>query len=630
MLVCLIVLVSSNVNIVSRVYVGDEEYLYKGFVFVGPGLQRTDVYYNMSSSVSVLPESSVVETHPNIESGSPVSEYVYVNRMKGLSKIDAFVTTGSSAIIGGGSFDEITFVSGLYNDDFVFYGPPSDETLPHMTFIGCTDNLVSLGIGVQPELVVENIEGITTPVRIQWSKTTHVVKSTDVCGNIAFVGVQLSKWIDCTNVRYEPNASITTLSGIDLGIGVHVKRVSTTHGKVCLYTPNNDEVDHLTSVIVICIMMLFLSFFIDQTQGLVKGIKNNNIDHIWKKISVSYSLIISDLIIPIVALNIYSTAQESHSVYSFSALRMVSRDTIKTTMMIYSYGISPIIGLASLATITVGSIIYGKPVPNTDKWFTWGYIRFEHQPFRFRLWLFVVVLGVCGAALWGVWTFILKDDIGLYASIPTTFLSVLHLSTPSRVSTYIENRKGVFKEIAPVALLFLRWSFEFLILTCIQNNIPLDVTGTLSTRFHTGISIAIGTVINYITGRDFSLMDTPISTLFKMTKTVLCDLFIISGDANILSVGDGADVIKRGTGKLIISMVKLGLTISTFVIQTFVVWYVSVFSLGGLFSNTEALQNKGELAHICSVTISVIIVVNATVITSIVYHDNRTDRYKLQ
>lgn len=562
------------------IQVGTHLYLYKGMMYVGPSLHKTVVYYNTSSdAASVLPQTSVKEAHPDVTVGGIVTSYVYVNRMKSLQTLTATVGAGDVAVISPRDIFDITVITGLYETAFMYYGAPPREMLPHLTDPVCSEErtVLTVGPGIDVHLnVISATNNTPTPVILTLSRSTHLVAGAGVCGTVqlllgsnAATSPRMTLWVDCSNAE-STSTETTHLSAPLLSLGLHVMGTgSIGDASVCVYRANNNEIDHTTTTAIIFIMGLALSAWIRLTRGLFLRIGNAETEaKVWKRTTVAFAPIVYDVLIVAIGLCVTLAARQSHNVYSFEALQLVSKSTVDAIVSGFAYGVCPTVGGGALFALTVGRILYGNNhPPKTHLLFTWGSLWMERRPIVFRVTVAAIALGCVAGIILGLWVYLISDWRGAIASGVLSFGSFLHVSNPTWVTQHIVQHQEAVRPLLPILLLWLRWGFEFILIITILFYLPVDVNGKISTRFHTSIGIGLGGALLYITGRDFAhILILEKDRLSKLWLTV----------ALVLMLGIGACV----------------------------VMVVSVFSLGAALVTTEALRNKEETALWSSAAIS--------------------------
>ena len=213
--------------------------------------------------------------------------------------------------------------------------------------------------------------------------------------------------------------------------------------------------------------------------------------------------------------------------------------------------------------MSVGRNKYGERPTETVEYFTWGLDLLRGRPLSQRTMTVILVYAIVGALIYGVWVVGINDWVGGVVTAITVAPVVLGWSTPHKLSDWLRLVRDPTNAEMDALLVVFTWSLKFLSITCLTNNLPFDVAGHLNNTFHSGISFAMGLALLIITGRDsaHALMRLP----------------------------------------------EMWLACALGVLDLFVLWYVSLFSLGGMYSNSGALQNQGRLATLCSVSFSVFI-----------------------
>lgn len=541
-------LAGSPANVVKKRTL-DGSVTFVGTLFVGNQLSDMYTVYNTSSSVSFYGNDRVKEF--------PV--YLYTYRMTNLSRVDSGqIADIEYSLIAPSSLSEFTLLIDIYKTNFVYLGRPPPEMIPHL--IGPFCGTPTFTNGLDFSATVGDV-----PVVVSHSIDYHTVANTGVCGthNLVFDNVTIPIWIDCTTVVH---GSTTRLSGVLLGFGIY-----SGNGELCIYQGNNNEINHPLAVTLVAALFLFLVVWIDFTRNPWTRVLDGTMRGMWETTTVAYSLVVYQFIGIIVSMNIYARAQQSHNIYNFSSLRMLSRRTVDTTANIYSYALTPILGGLSLLIMVIGRIQYGPEIHISSFHFTWGFKSLERRPVWIRSILTVSVLCVIGVVIYAVWIRGIDDETGGIVTAITTTPVVLSWSTPRWVATLLSSDDssiiGSRQTTMAALLVFFSWSVKILVITCMCNNLPFDVAGHLNSTFHSGITFALGIAILVITGRD-------------MAHVLMC----------------ARDLSRPKLWTLVMFLS---------VITGFVLWYASIFNLGGMFSHSGALQNKGGLATICSLSFSV-------------------------
>lgn len=236
-------------------------------------------------------------------------------------------------------------------------------------------------------------------------------------------------------------------------------------------------------------------------------------------------------------------------------MRVVSRTVVDATVDIFAYVVCTCIGAGSLVAITIGAVIHDAHKTRwvlSQKFGTWGLTRLESVSLGVRVGIFSVIMAiVCGVVV-GVWYGVLNDTAAMGVTLGTAIVSTGHMATPAWFTSWVLNRVVGFVRYDRVLMVYIRWSVEYLVLTCIMFNFPSDVVGTLSLPFHTGFMAAIGLAVVIITARDFAVMSAMLTLRWERH---LLHPFVI-----------------------------------------FTVWFVALFGISPAYSNTDALGNKGSLA----------------------------------
>lgn len=544
----------------------DGDLTYVGNLFWGDALTELSVVYNTSANTTVLPSSVSVPTK------------VYTYRM---SK-DSILTTGAVtpsinyAILATSSLADFSIIE-LYKTTFVFLGKPPREFAPHIIELGCTS------VTWQSHLFNGTVNG--NPVKLTFSKTTHIVTS-GVCGNVDLVlgSIHVPVWIDCASSIVGNEA---VLSGPQLGLGFYAG-----NSELCLYRGNDDEINHMMAITVVAVLFVFLVVWIDWTRNLWARVINGESDQVWRTI-ISYSIVVYQYIGLIASVNIFAWAQGTHTMYSFAALRMVSIDVVDMTAMAYSWVVTPVLAAYALVCVSFARATFGE----NDKdrpflLFTWGLSSLETKSLTYRTIFTLFAFASTVAIVYGVWFWAVEDEAGGYASAGTVTVALLAMSTPDALVQKLQNVVDPkHKALKEGLLIMFAWAMKFMIITCLCNNLPFDVAGHLNNTFHSGVTFAMGCALLIITGRDVA--------------------------HTLLTLAYYKYSIKKIT-------VVMGIFLP---LVLFVVWYVTLFSLGGMYSNSGALQNHGDLATLCAGSFSTFVFCTAF---SISVHDGRVTESKKQ
>jgi hypothetical protein len=535
-------LATSSVNVVER-RVEDSLVVFEGVLFIGDTLNTIQVEYNTSSSTSIIPRRYV----------KSLPAYLYTFRMTNLAPITATLDSGIKyALVAPVNLPEFSLILGLYKTDFVFLGEAPNEIIPHLFPPQCTTP-PPLADGLD---FIGSINDIS--VTISHSVDRHTISSSSVCGQVNLIvsGQVVPVWIDCVTSLTGPS---TVISGTRLNLGFY--RSAT---KFCIYQANNEEIDHTMAFTLISILFIFLLVWADWTRFLWTRYTHNDLDHVWETITVAFSLFTYQVIAITIGMNIYATFQGNHNLYNFATMRMVSKTTVDNTAAFYSYGVAPILGFTCFITMVFGRLRFG-PIyePDTLKTLTWGFDTLKHHHLSIRILFTLSVMAASGGIIYGIWIVGMGDTNGAIASGVTLLPSIVHYSTPSWLTYHLRKIKD---NHYPALLFYMAWAVCFMVITCICNNLPFDVSGQLNTVAHSGISFFMGSALLAVTGRNF---------------------------ANIILI-----IRKMPPLKYLLVLLYLGS------LSVFVLWYVSIFNLGGMFSHSGALQNKGPLATVCSIAFS--------------------------
>jgi hypothetical protein len=448
----------------------------------------------------------------------------------------------------------------MYNKDFVYLGAPPRELAAHLVALPCAgSNAVVHGIDVP--CVANNFSA-----RISLSAIAHVVADPEVCGDVDIVvgSATLHEWVDCAHVVL---GTENVLSATQLRLGY---RVSPTD--ICFYKADR-TVDHLTAIFVVAVLLSFLTVWADWTKHLWERVQCGVQKQVWEVVSVAGYTVVADLLVVIININIFSAINDDQIVYDFTSGRLVPHHVLQLTAESLAFVASPIVGLGGLLALTIGQVLHVDTPPSEHPVFGWGVTYLETQPWWYRGFASCVIILLIYAVLVTVWWYGLKDSNGTYAAVLTSTLFVAHRSSPSVLVSIIHENRAALLPYTDVILVALRWSMQFMLLTCMQNNIPFDVYGTLSTQFTAACSLVTGGILVVTTGRDCAHV---------------IDLLAAERCWRVLTA----------------------VSICIHAIVIYVIWFAAVFSIGGgLFSNSDALINKEALALRCGITATTLLLV---------------------
>lgn len=539
---------SSPANVVKR-QSENGQVVFDGVLFVTEDLVTVQSEFNTSAASSVLPRG-VVKT-------LPTNIYTYrMTKNSPFAESNTQLSSSTWALVAPARFAEFSLILNLYKTDFFFLSKPPVEMTPHLLELGCTSTLPGTGTGLDFAVTggTSNISAV-----VSHSVARHTIADPSICGlTTLFVSnsIAIPVWIDCT--KSTPGTS-TVLSGPLLQIGFY-----NGESEFCVYLANNDEINHALAITLVTVLFLFIIIWIDWTRNLWDRINNQTSQWVWETCTVAFGMVVYQIIVLTVSMNIYARAQRSHNIYSFSVLRMLPKATVDATAYVYSYITSPILGGTCLIIMAIGRLTYGPNVELSNYNFTWGTKALEKRSLRFRLAITAVALGCIGAIIYGIWFVGLRDQSGAIATIITTFPAIVHSSTPRWLTRKLKrfNAAERIDMALPATIVYFSWAIKFLTITCLCNNLPFDVAGQLNTAFHRGVTFSMGFALLIITGRDLA----HILILLRLLSTM-----------------------KRHVA-----------TVGVLCIMGFVVWYASIFNLGGMFSHGGALQNHGDLATLCA------------------------------
>lgn len=479
------------------------------------------------------------------------SAYVYVDRMSDLSLVTG--TPGDSPVLAPVSIESITFLINFYHNHFVFLGPLPQEYRLHLSPPVCTPN-TTVEDGFSIPVQANNVSSY-----ISIGTDKHIISNTSVCGwcTLTVSTATLHVWVDCNDVYTGAN---TILSATKLSLSVH------RGNELCFYLPDPIPASNTTAAAALGILLVILCVWTDWTQHLYPRYLDGDVDQLWKLLSVVYYVLACDIVVVLINAAIFAVVADNHGFYTMTAERMLPHEDLRD--LVYAYMCVAIVtGLFSLFCLTLGNVFYNDTKPDPTKVFSWGVSYLHTQPLWYRGFATIVICGVVFGAIVGIWWYGLQDHTATYGTLATSVIVVSHLSSPSIISDQIRKRPYL-QDYNGVFLIALRWCVQFLIFTTIQYNIPFEMSGVLNVQFSATCSLIVGFILLYTTGRDSAHI--LVLTRRKRNGLALASVFIC-----------------------------------VYLLVAFVIWYTAVFSFGGcLFANGEALNNKGDLALRCGLTLS--------------------------
>jgi len=533
-------------NIVTRIDM-HTHWLFQGVVYVGNELRDWPVVYTPGHAYAVIPEANT----SSVEVG--------VFRMRHGQHISAVPSTTSYATIPLATLPDVTILYSVYGNEYVFFGPPPREFLPHLLHRGCVNVADD---SMQTHFRTAN--GNQTAVKIDRFATHHVVTGAAVCGPL--VRKDLTLDVDCTHATH---GSETVLSAPLLELGVHLQQDAKTR-TACFYTPNHYEVDHTFAWTVIWTIVGLTATWLQMTKHLAITASP---DAILSAISVTYSVMSYDIVLGVWNTNVFSAIQHSHTLYGFAVLRMAPRSVVDVTVAVFAYVVCSVGACLALLAITIGAVLQThRPFNAEYKIGTWGLQSLANRPTYQRLGIVCIAVTVAVAFVSSIWQFVLKDTGGLIVSTLSTIATVLHASTPEFASNWVAKRSRLFQKYDLVLAVYSRWAVEFLLTTCLILNLPHDLSGHRSSPFRIIVSLGVSTAILVVTARDFAI-------LYCLLKGNLWRHWLHP-------------------------------------VAAFIVWFAALFGVGPFFSQTDALANKEMLSIYPALSSCALIFVPVYVITT--------------
>lgn len=529
-------------NVVYRIDTG-ESWVFQGTVYVGDELRAWPVLYTPGNQVPAVPEANT----------STVDVGVF--RMTRAQTIVAKPAAAAYATIPLAALSDVTILYSLYQNDYVFYGPPPREFVPHLLTGGCAS------VADNDMLVhFDTADGNKTAVKFDRFAKRHMVTGAAVCGVLTRPGLTLT--VDCTNAVDGPE---TVLSASLLELGIHLRP-----NRACFYTPNHYEVDHTFTWVIIWIVVGLLATWIQLT---IRLRADSNPNDILDSIAVTYSIMSYDIVLGAWNTNVFSAIQHSHTLYGFAVLRMVPRSVVDITVAIFSYGLCSVGSVLALLAITICSVLQTNRAYNSDyKVCTWGVPRIAIMPLYQRVGMVCLALAFAVGLVSSVWRFVLDDTGGMIVSLCSTTGTILHASTPEFASNWVAKRVDIFRRHDITLAIYSRWAVEFLLTTCLILNLPHDVSGHRSSPFRIIVSLGLSTAILGVAARDSA-------TIYRMLRGYRMRHCIHP-------------------------------------VSMFIIWFCALFGVGPFFSQTDALANKTTLSLYVAVSTCMCVFVPVFLITA--------------
>lgn len=440
---------SSTTNIVERTTVGRN--VWTGKLYLDTHSSVT-TEFDFFSNTSYLPKFHV--------KALPVDLYTF--RMTNNVEVNENSTVLANTHymqLSPWSLSEFSLILNLYETDFFYLGRPPREIKVHLKDTRCQDQPVE-HLDTQnkssPAYYAAKVTMAGQPVGLSYANNRHHIQNKSLChwqtivlpeNNETFLHV----YIDCSDfVESSENVFAASLLNIGLYSGVN---------EMCLYTPNNYELDHEFGITLVGFLFVFLCIWIEWTRerppdnnGL-KGYSNvtregppgeaNDRDYdrgwteddVWKVTTVTYAPLVYQVIILVISTSIYARSQKSHNIYNFATMRMVDKNVVDITAIIFSWVVCPIIGSLALFVMAVGKILYDKSEQSV--FCGWGIEVIEKKPpsfrYAFTFFVFCLVYGM----LYVLWVEGLQDWLGSIAIGVTLLPTFIHFSNPHWLSSYL-------------------------------------------------------------------------------------------------------------------------------------------------------------------------------------------------
>lgn len=439
---------SSTTNIVERTTVDGN--VWSGKLYLDT-LESVATQFDFSSNTSFFPKFYATSL--------PV--HLYTFRMNNESTIDDTSTVLANTHfiqLSPWSVPEFSIVLNLYKTDFFFLGRPPREVMVHMKGNLCQDHPVEhydTENTTSPAYYAINVTLGGQTVGLSYSNHRHYINNKTLCRWQTMILPQsenefdfFSVYIDCSNY-IESSENVLSATLLDIGIYSSVD-------ETCLYTPNNDELDHEFAVTLVGFLFVFLCIWIEWTRER----HSSNYEtpswtekDVWTVTTVTYAPLVYQVIILVISTSIYARSQKSHNIYNFATMRMLDKDTVDITAMIFSWVVCPFIGSLALFVMAVGKIKVESEIMKFDKseliefnkdktkvFCGWGIASIENKSDTFRyiftFFVFCVVYGV----VYGLWVEGLQDWRGSLAIGVTLLPTFVHFSNPHWLSNYLSEK----------------------------------------------------------------------------------------------------------------------------------------------------------------------------------------------
>jgi hypothetical protein len=507
--------------------------LHDGSIQYSTTLYLTDDFIE-TPTVLIPSQGTSIVPNNNLPANTPVNVTVYGFRMTAPTTLQAVTSQSSShAYIYLDSIQELSLLLNIYNIGMFFLGTVPTEINAHLNPPMCGDASLSL-----PNFVFQFDDGSHLSFQI----TEHIGN----CSSSVYFNTHPIYNINC-NTATNTTSPQTIYSAKKLGLGVYKSQQ-----KTCLYHANTTEINYNLMILIVTICLLSI-IFIEKITRFAATPTQYTLTLV--NTSRKFAIIIFDLVFVIWSFILMSANSATHNIYGFAVLRMLSYTQVRILVYITAYAISTIITMSSLWMLSVAEVISSKeqiyPIEKI-KFATWGISKLESKSLTKRLALFFLVIIVILSIIVSIWYVYLGDKYGTLVTSFTTIATITHLSNPHIVRNVTANHNSETKEYGRATSIYIRWSLEYPILICFQFNLPFTISGTLSPPFFLICSTAFGICLLFITARDMAAIYPTLS--YKLSKCLL-HLFSL-----------------------------------------FTICFVSVFSFSSLFSDNDALRNKGSLA----------------------------------
>lgn len=290
---------------------------------------------------------------------------------------------------------------------------------------------------------------------------------------------------------------------------------------------------------------------------------------IWGTIS-QFSVMIIDVVVLVGSTTFLASIDKHPNLYHDYTVELVGKAFLDGYLLFWGYVFSVIWPLIIIALVMYASVIEEKFQSETPDranmiWFTWGLTSFRHLGVGSRLCIYVLSVCVVELVLVAFWFIFANNEsygwVFLVSSPPLLFLAANLNVLRGVISPYYAH----LYKYDTVMVLALRFTVEISILTAIHALMPESLDQQSLINFNDGMSVVLGGTMAVITGRDLTWMLHLLlrSDVSRCTLTLLC----IFG---------------------ICVMVILDM-------------HVSVFLLGNIYLDTQALGHKPHEALACSI-----------------------------